>query len=97
MEFRILGPLEVIDRGRRVALGGAKQRALLVVLLLHPNQVVSTDRLIDSLWGDRPPETAQTALQVHVSQLRKLLGANRILTEPAGYVLRISPGELDAK
>src|SRR6266496_3141383 len=74
MEFRVLGPLEVIDDGEPVPLGGAKQRALLAVLLLHANTVVPRNRLIDELWGTSPPETAQTALQVHISHLRKRLG-----------------------
>jgi len=87
MEFRILGPFEVSDRGRELRLG-AKQRALLAMLLVHANEVVSAERLIDGLWGERPPETAPTALQVHVSQLRKLLGAERIETRPPGYRLR---------
>ena len=58
MEFRILGSLEVLDEGREVALGGSKQRALLAVLLLHANETLSTDRLIDELWGETPPATA---------------------------------------
>jgi DNA-binding SARP family transcriptional activator len=70
MEFRILGPLQVLDEGRELSLGGAKQRALLALLLLDPNRVVSRDRLIDELWGALPPATAPTALQVYVSQLR---------------------------
>ena len=74
MEFRILGPLEVVDRGRTLALGGPKQRALLAALLLTPNRAVSVDRLIDALWPTRPPAAAANALQFHVSQLRKLLG-----------------------
>ena len=78
MEFRILGPLEVLSDGQAVDLGGAKPRALLAVLLLDPNNVVSNDRLIDALWEDNPPETAQKALQVHVSGLRKLLGKERV-------------------
>ena len=76
MEFRILGPLEVVDDGRKLALGGVKQRSLLALLLLQPNRVVSRDRLIDELWDTAPPETARTALQVHVSGLRKSLGAS---------------------
>ena len=72
MEYRILGPLEVLDDGRPVAISGSKQRALLALLLLNAGAVVSRDRLIDGLWGDAPPETAATALQVHVSQLRKV-------------------------
>jgi DNA-binding SARP family transcriptional activator len=73
MEFRLLGPLEVVEHDRPVALGGVKQRSLLAVLLLHANQVVSADRLIDELWGDAPPPTAAKSLQVHVSRLRYLV------------------------
>src|SRR5262245_36255492 len=95
MEFRILGPLEVLSDGQALDLGGAKQRALLAVLLLDANNVVSTDRLIHALWEDEPPETAPKALQVYVSGLRKLLGKDRLQTRPPGYVLAVSPGELD--
>ncbi len=95
MEFRILGPLEVVEDGRPLPLAGQKQRSLLGALLLHANEVVSGERLIDALWGERPPETAQTALQVHVSQLRKLLGAERIETRAPGYRLKTEPEELD--
>src|SRR5438094_5838478 len=96
MEFRILGPLEVFDDGRPLPLGGSKQRMLLAMLLLHANQSVSMDRLIDALWGDHPPDTAQTALQVHISQLRKLIGPDRILTHRTGYSLQVDSQELDA-
>ena len=95
MEFRILGPLEVISDGEVVQLGGAKQRALLAVLLLYANEVVSLDRLIDALWEDDPPESAQKALQVHVSALRKMVGKERLETRPPGYVLRVRDEELD--
>jgi DNA-binding SARP family transcriptional activator/streptogramin lyase len=95
MEFRILGPLEVVDQGRLVKLGGSKQRSLLAFLLLHPNQVVSRDRLIDELWGGQPPDTAATAIQVHVSQLRKALGPDVIVTQPPGYLIRVRDSELD--
>ena len=99
LDFRLLGPLEVADGGRVLALGGAKQRALLAVLLLRANEVVSTDRLIDELWGDEPPPTAAKVVQVYVSQLRKALAqAGRepvIMTRPPGYVARVEPGELD--
>ena len=95
IEFRILGPLEVGARGQPLALGGPKQRTLLAALLVHANQVVSGERLIDVLWNERPPETAQAALQVHVSQLRKLLGHDRIVTRAPGYLLRVDAGELD--
>ena len=70
MDFRILGPVEVRDDDGPLMLGGRKQRALLAVLLLHGNQVLSTDSLISALWDDSPPETAATALQGYVSQLR---------------------------
>ena len=73
MEFRILGPIEVRSEGRQARLGGVKQRALLAVLLLHRNEVVSIDGLIDELWDDRPPATAVKTVQVYVSQLRKAL------------------------
>jgi predicted ATPase/DNA-binding SARP family transcriptional activator len=95
MEFRILGPLEVLENGHSVKLGGAKQRALLAVLLLHANRVVSTDSLLEALWGDRPPETAAKALQVYVSRLRKTVGSERIVTTSSGYRISVEPGELD--
>jgi DNA-binding SARP family transcriptional activator len=95
MEFRILGPLEVAEGGRQVAIAGSKQRALLAILLLHPNAVVSRDRLIDELWGASPPETAPTALQIHVSQLRKSLGRDVIVTRAPGYMIRVEADELD--
>jgi DNA-binding SARP family transcriptional activator/DNA-binding beta-propeller fold protein YncE len=95
MEFRILGPLEVVEGGGQVALGGVKQRALLAFLLLHANRVVSRDRLIDELWDTTPPETARTALQVHVSQLRKALGHEAIVTQAPGYLIKVEPGALD--
>ena len=95
MEFRILGPLEVFDDGRPLDVGAAKQRALLAVLLLNANRVVSSDRLIEALWGERAPGTAHKALQVYVSHLRKALGRDRILTRAPGYELRVEAGELD--
>jgi DNA-binding SARP family transcriptional activator len=95
MEFRILGPLEVLENWRQVELGGAKQRALLAILLLDANRVVSAERLIDSLWDDSPPEQARKALQVYVSQLRKALGKGRIVTRDPGYLLRVEAGALD--
>lgn len=73
MDYRILGPLEVSDADRTVALGGDKQRALLAILLLHANEVVTADRLIDELWGERAPTTALKTLQAYVSRLRKAL------------------------
>jgi DNA-binding SARP family transcriptional activator/DNA-binding beta-propeller fold protein YncE len=102
MEFRILGPLEVCEDGRPLPLGGGRQRALLALLLLHRNEVVATERLIDELWGERPPETVAKVLQGYVSQLRRVLEHDggeprRLLTRPPGYLLRLEPGELDAE
>jgi predicted ATPase/DNA-binding SARP family transcriptional activator len=96
VEFRLLGPLEVIgDDGLPVALGGLRPRALLAQLLLQPNQPVSNDRLIDGIWGESPPASAQNALQVHVHALRSALGADRIVTRPPGYLVRVELDELD--
>ncbi|MBV9197417.1 MAG: winged helix-turn-helix domain-containing protein [Solirubrobacterales bacterium] len=95
IEFRLLGPLEVWRDGRQLAVGGAKPRALLAVLLLRAGRVVSTDELIDALWGEHPPEGAANALQAHVSALRRALGPERgqgdadqvLITRSPGYVL----------
>jgi YVTN family beta-propeller protein len=87
--------LEAVDDGRPLVLGGSKQRALLALLLLQANRVVSRDRLIDELWDGSPPETASTALQVYVSQLRKALGHEVIATQAPGYMVRAEPGMLD--
>ena len=95
MEFRLLGPLEIVDGDRLLALGGIKPRSLLALLLLHANEVVSTDRLIDELWADEPPATAVKSIQVHVSRLRKELGEGRLATRAPGYVLYVDPSELD--
>src|SRR3954471_22116608 len=99
MEFRILGPLEIWQNGRDVPCRGPKQRLLLATLLLSANEVVSSDRLIGALWGEQPPPTAQKALQVHVSQLRRVLAAGRegepIVTRPPGYELRVADGDMD--
>jgi DNA-binding SARP family transcriptional activator len=95
MEFRILGPLEVVENGHALDVGGTKRAALLAVLVLNANEVVSRERLIDALWSERPPETAAKAVQVYVSELRKLLGRGRLLTKAPGYLLRIDRDELD--
>jgi DNA-binding SARP family transcriptional activator len=95
MDFRLLGPLEVVEHGRSLSLGGAKQRALLTMLLLHANEVVATERLIDDLWGEAPPATVAKSVHVYVSRLRGELGEDRILTRRPGYVLRADPGEID--
>jgi DNA-binding SARP family transcriptional activator len=95
VEFRVLGPVEAVVDGQPVPLPAAKPRALLAVLLLGRNRVVPVHELIAELWGDEPPDTAAKALQVYVSQLRKAIGAERVLTKPPGYALRVDDGELD--
>jgi DNA-binding SARP family transcriptional activator len=95
LEFRILGPLEAVADGSPVGLGGAKQRALLALLLLEGGRVVSSDRLLDALWDGRPPATATASLQNFVSQLRKGLGPDAIETRPQGYRVRLESAELD--
>ena len=95
MRYGILGPLELNEDGRSIEIAGAKQRTLLAMLLLNANRVVSSDALIDALWEEQPPCTAVKALQVHVSQLRKLLGKERLETRAPGYVLRVEPDAFD--
>jgi class 3 adenylate cyclase/DNA-binding winged helix-turn-helix (wHTH) protein len=99
MDFRILGPLEALDGRQRVALGGSKRRAVLALLLLHANETLSTDRMIDELWGEHPPAAAAKTLQVHISRLRKALGggsADVVVTRDHGYELQLDPEHLDA-
>ncbi len=95
MEFRILGPLEVVDEGRPISIRRGKEQALLIYLLLHANEVVPSGRLIDALWDERPPPTASKILQNAVSHLRKELGDGRLVTRDPGYVLRVAEDELD--
>jgi YVTN family beta-propeller protein len=97
VQFRILGSLEVADGDGAISLDPPKQRALLGVLLLYPNVVVSTERLIDELWGGRPPATAGKVLQTYVSQLRRALGSDRIVTRSPGYLLHVDGDDLDAE
>jgi len=96
IEIWVLGPLAIVLDGVPVDLGSRKQRALLAKLALRAGQVLSVDRLIDDLWGERPPATARHALQVHVSNLRKLLGPSTVMTERPGYVLRVPAECCDA-
>ena len=104
MQFRILGPLEVLDGQRLVELGRPKQRALLAVLLVNANRVVALDRLIEELWGEQPPALATASLQAYVSNLRRALEPDRpartpprvLVTQPPGYRLVIAPTDLDA-
>jgi DNA-binding SARP family transcriptional activator len=95
MEFRILGPLEAWDGGSELSLGGFKPRTLLAVLLLHANEVVPSDRLIDELWGTGSPDDAAGALRINVSRLRKALPPDVLTTRSPGYVLQIEPDALD--
>jgi DNA-binding SARP family transcriptional activator len=96
VEFRILGPLEVARDGAPLPLGAVQQRAVLAVLVLHRGEVVSTDRLVDELWGERAPAAAAKTVQVYVSQLRKALGGGVIVTPGRGYRLAAGPGQVDA-
>jgi predicted ATPase/DNA-binding SARP family transcriptional activator len=103
MDFRILGPLEALDKGRDVAPSGSKQRALLALLLVHANETLSTERLVDELWGERPPPTAVKTVRVHVSRLRKTLSAGAgnasdaaVVTRDHGYQLKLDPEQLDS-
>jgi len=96
MQFRLLGPLEVDAGTGLIPLGGPKQRAVLAHLLLRPNQLVTSETLIDQIWGDDPPETARNTLQTYMSHLRKALGEGRLVGRSPGYVLTVDPSELDS-
>ena len=98
MDFRILGPLEVLDEERVLDVGGGKQRGVLGLLLIHANEVVSSDRLIEGLWPDQQPPSAAKIIQAHVSRLRKALavpGDGILVTRGNGYMLDLEPGQLD--
>jgi DNA-binding SARP family transcriptional activator len=97
MEFRLLGPLEALSDGRPVPIGGQKQRGVLALLLLHANEVVSTDRLIDEVWGARPPNTVDASLQNCISHLRDIVGHEVIETRAPGYRLNVEPDRVDAR
>ena len=96
MDFRILGPLEVEEAGRAIPVVG-KQRSLLAILLLHANEPVPADALMEELWGEHPPLSARKGLQVYVSRLRGALGGSsgRVVTQPTGYLIHVEPDELD--
>jgi predicted ATPase/DNA-binding SARP family transcriptional activator/class 3 adenylate cyclase len=96
IEFRVLGSLEVVDGDRPLALGSPQQRALLAVLLVHRQAVVSGDRLIDEIWGERAPASAIKIVQGYVSNLRKVLGDGLLVTHGRGYSLQHDAGQLDA-
>jgi DNA-binding SARP family transcriptional activator len=95
VEFRILGPLEVRDGDREMVLRGGKQRALLALLLVNANRTLAIDRIVDELWGENVPESAQKMVQIYVSQLRKVLPPGTVHTRPPGYALVLAPDELD--
>ena len=95
MYFALLGSMQVRRDGVPLELGGLRQRSLLALLVLHANELVATDRLVDELWGDRPPDTAVKTVQVYVARLRKLLGAGAIVTRTPGYELRVAPDAID--
>jgi YVTN family beta-propeller protein len=97
IEFRVLGSLEVVEGDRPLALGSPRQRALLAVLLVHRGEAVSSDRLIDELWGEQAPATAIKIVQGYVSNLRKVLGDGLLVTQGRGYLLRAEPGQLDVE
>ena len=97
VEVRLLGALEVIVDGSAVTITGAKQRALLAVLALNANEIVSRDRLIDAAWGASPPETVQASLNVAVSKLRRVVGGEALVTKAPGYVLRIDDDYIDIR
>ena len=104
MEFAILGPLEVHDQTRRIAVSRAKERLLLAMLVIHANEMVSVDRLVEVLWDNEPPATAENTLQTYVSHLRKALEPDRVpraqygllRTRPHGYELAVPPEAIDA-
>ena len=95
MEFAILGPLRARRDEHELPLGGPKQRALLAMLLLYANEVISRERLIEGMWGEQPPPTAEHTLDNYVSRLRRVLGDGRVERRSPGYSLRVEPGELD--
>jgi class 3 adenylate cyclase len=97
VEVRLLGPLEVDVAGRRLELRRNKQRAVLALLALRPGEVLSRDRIIDELWGERPPKTAVASLQNVISDLRKALSPQVLVTQAPGYALALKPDAVDAR
>ena len=98
MRYRLLGPLEVCDGDRPVRFGEGRQRNVLILLLLHRNEAMGSDRLIDALWGESPPATAAKVLQNYIGQLRRALDdreGRRLQTRGRGYAIHVEDGELD--
>ncbi len=96
MEFRLLGPLEVLSNGVSLPLGGPKQRAVLALLILHANEVVATDTMVDELWGERPPKSVDAYIQNCISRLRRTLGRDAIERRAPGYLLHVEGSDVDA-
>jgi peptide/nickel transport system substrate-binding protein len=95
MQFALLGRVQLLQGDREVPVGGPKPRALLAILLLNANEVVSRDRLIDGLWGETPPPSVAHTLDDNVSRLRRAVGPDRIERRAPGYLISVEPGELD--
>ena len=97
LQFRVLGPVQVLDHGVAIDVGGSKPRLVLVQLLLNPNRVVSTDTLVDAVWGEDPPPTARRSLQSHVAKLRAALGGDDgpLKSQAPGYVLAVDEAQID--
>ena len=95
IEFRVLGSFEVVDRDCVLALGSPKQQALLAMLVVHRGEPVSSERLVDELWGEQAPASAIKIVQGYVSNLRKVLGDGLLMTRGHGYLLQAEPGQLD--
>ena len=95
MQARILGPFQLEEGGRRIPVGGVRQRAVLVSLVLHANEVVPSEQLLMDLWGEDSPRSAANSLQAAISRLRRTLPAGRLITRAPGYALRIFPEEVD--
>src|SRR5262249_36013113 len=95
LDFRIFGPLEIVEDGAPLRLGGRMQRVLLGLLLLRAGEVVSTDVIVDALWGDSPPKNFRASLLNLVSPTRGGVGSETIETRPPGYVLRAGPEQID--
>jgi len=95
IEFRLLGPVEVVIDGKQVTIAASRQKIVLAVLLSEANHVVSVDRMIDALWGSNPPRTAKSQVQITVSALRQVFGDQVIVTRPPGYLIQVPTEALD--
>jgi DNA-binding SARP family transcriptional activator len=96
VRYRVLGPIEVVDGSRSLPLGGYRQRLVLALLLSRGGHALTTDWLVDAVWGEHPPRAARKTLQVYVARLRGVVGDNAIVTAPGTYRLVLDGAELDA-